>query len=123
MLVPVSAMDQPCLAVTVIYDMLQDVEMSGMCVGGAVISSQECVRAWLGLDGGVRSEETLTVSVSPLTQASLVEVEVPLTDSHWVQLYRLVLGMIWVLFDKWGKREEQWKYIKRKGQKDLSGDK
>lgn len=43
--VPVSATDQPCPAITVIYDVLQDVEMSGMCVGGAVISSQECVRA------------------------------------------------------------------------------
>lgn len=41
-------------------------EVGVLCVGGAVISSLECVRGRFSLDGGVKSEETLTLSVNPL---------------------------------------------------------
>lgn len=56
--------DQPFLAITMIYEVLRNGKGDGLYIGGAVISSLECVRGWLGLDGGVKSEETLTVSVS-----------------------------------------------------------
>lgn len=61
--------DQPCLTITKIYDVLSNVGV-GQCLGGAVIITVECVRGWLSLDGGVKREETLTVSVSPQVTAS-----------------------------------------------------
>lgn len=91
--------DQPCLAITMIYEELCNGEGDGLYIGGAVISSLECVRGWLGLDEGVKSEETLTVSVSP-----------PLQDPWGDMQY--VTGMAGGLFDTGGEREQQWRKVK-----------